>query len=121
MEESILTSTKKLLGIAEDYPHFDTDIIVHINSVFTVINQLGIGPKEGFAISGKEELWSDFIEYPKMYEMVKTYVYLRVRLLFDPPQSSALIEAINRQVNELEWRLSVIHDEIVKKEGNQNG
>lgn len=112
--ESILTSIKKLLGIAEDYPHFDSDIIIHINSILTIVSQLGIGPKEGFLITGPSEQWSDFIEHPKLYEMVKTYIYLRVRLLFDPPQSSALMDAMNRQANELEWRLSIIHDTLKK-------
>ncbi len=118
--ESILTSIKKLLGITEDYPYFDTDIILHINSVFTIINQLGLGPKDGFIISGKDEVWSDFIEEPKICEAIKTYVYLKVRLLFDPPQSSALIEAINRSISEFEWRLSIIHDDLARKEENQN-
>lgn len=118
--ESILTSIKKLLGITKDYPYFDTDIIIHINSVFTVINQLGIGPKEGFVISGDNETWSDFISEPKICEVVKTYMYLKVKLLFDPPQSSSLIEAINKSISEFEWRLSVIHDELAKKEENQN-
>lgn len=105
--ESILTSIKKLLGITEEYEHFDSDIILHINSVFMVLNQLGVGPKEGFSISDKEDLWEDYITEGLNLEAVKTYVFLRVRLIFDPPQSSAVIEAINRTINELEWRLNI--------------
>lgn len=105
--ESILTSIKKLLGITEEYEHFDSDIILHINSVFMVLNQLGVGPKEGFSISDKEDLWEDYITEGLNLEAVKTYVFLRVRLIFDPPQSSAVIEAINRTISELEWRLNI--------------
>lgn len=108
--ESILTSIKKLLGIAEDYEHFDTDIIMHINSTFMILNQLGVGPINGFTITDKNSTWDEFIEDSIKIESVKTYTYLKVRLIFDPPQSSAVIEAINRQINELEWRLNVAVD-----------
>lgn len=108
--ESILTSIKKLLGIAEDYEHFDTDIIMHINSTFMILNQLGVGPINGFTITDKISTWDEFIEDNIKIESVKTYTYLKVRLMFDPPQSSAVMEAINRQINELEWRLNVAVD-----------
>lgn len=107
---SILTSVKKLLGITEDYTHFDNDLIMHINSVFTILNQLGVGPEEGFAIKGKGAKWTDFLPEGTMLELVKSYVGLKVRLMFDPPTSSALIEAINRQIAEFEWRLNVAVD-----------
>lgn len=106
--ESILTSIKKMLGITEEYTHFDADLIMHINSVFVTLRQLGVGPKEGFRIEDETSLWSDFISEDDMrFESVKTYIYLKVRLLFDPPLNSAVIESINRISNELEWRLNV--------------
>lgn len=107
MDESILTSIKKLLGIPEDYEHFDQDIIIHINSVFMILNQLGVGPTEEFTITDKTAVWSDFISDNKKFESVKTYVYMKVRLLFDPPLSSAVMDCINKVINELEWRLNV--------------
>ena len=117
MNESILTSIKKMLGITEDYTHFDQDIIIHINTVLMILHQLGVGPKEGFAITDSYETWSDFLVDSKNIEAVKTYVYLKVRLLFDPPLSSAVTESINKSINELEWRLNVAVD---KTEVTQN-
>lgn len=105
--ESILTSIKKLLGIAEEYEHFDADIIMHINSVFSILTQLGVGPSEGFSISDKFATWDDFIQNDPKMEMIKTYVYMKVKILFDPPSSSALLEATNRSISEFEWRLNV--------------
>lgn len=105
--ESILTSIKKLLGIAEEYEHFDMDIIMHINSVFTILNQLGVGPPEGFAIKGKEEAWTDFMPEGQRLEAVKSYMHLKVKLLFDPPLSTAVTEAMSRMVSEFEWRINV--------------
>ena len=109
--DSILTSIKKLLGIDESYDHFDPDIIMHINSVFAILTQLGVGPVNGFSIQGDDERWSSFIgENFDLFALVKSYVYLRVRLLFDPPLSSAAIDAINRQISEFEWRMFVTAD-----------
>ena len=103
--ESILTSIKKLLGIIEDCTDFDTDIIMHINSVFMVLTQLGIGPSEGFTIKDKYAVWTDFIPEGSL-EATKTYIYLKVRLLFDPPSSSAVMESMNRMASEYEVRLN---------------
>ena len=86
--DSILTSIKKLLGIAEDYEHFDQDIMIHINSAFSVLNQLGVGPKDGFCIDGPDATWSDFLCNDSRLEFVKTYVYLKVKLVFDTQSSS---------------------------------
>lgn len=108
--ESILTSIKKLLGIAEEYEHFDADLIMHINSVFAILTQLGVGPSEGFSISDKYSTWDEFIEDDPRLEMVKSYIYMKVKLLFDPPTSSAVMEATNRLTSELEWRLNVATD-----------
>lgn len=105
--ESILTSIKKLLGIGEEYEQFDPDIVMHINSVFTDLNQLGVGPPEGFFIEDSTSEWTDFISEPGKIESVKTYIHLRVKLVFDPPTSSAVIESMQRQIDKLEWRLNV--------------
>ena len=105
--ESILISIKKLLGITEEYDQFDPDIIMHINSVFMVLTQLGVGPSEGFSIEDDTSVWSDFIQDTNKIEAVKSYIYLKVKLAFDPPLSSAVIESMNRLINELEWRLNV--------------
>lgn len=105
--DSILTSIKKMLGITEDYTHFDTDIVIHINSVFSILTQLGVGPPEGFYIQDKTTIWYEYISDPNKIEMVKSYMYLKVRLLFDPPSSSSVIEAFNKQISEFEWRLNV--------------
>lgn len=108
--DSILTSIKKLLGIAEEYTQFDEDIIIHINTVFLNLTQLGVGPEEGFAIENDAASWEDFINDNIQLQAVKTYVYLKVKLLFDPPLSSSVIESMNRMIAELEWRLNVAVD-----------
>ena len=105
--ESILISIKKMLGIDEEYTHFDADIIMHINSVFMILQQLGVGPKEGFAISDEFTVWIDYISDPVKLQIVKSYMALRVRLLFDPPTSSAHMESIKQQIAEFEWRMNV--------------
>lgn len=105
--ESILTSIKKLLGIAEEDTNFDQDLIMHINSVFMILTQLGVGPSKGFSIKDENDVWSDFIPEQSSLEAVKSYVYMKVRLMFDPPLSSAVADAINRNISELEWRLNV--------------
>lgn len=108
--ESILTSIKKLLGITEEYEHFDMDLIMHINSVFLILTQLGVGPKEGFMIEDETSLWTDFIEDSAQLQAVKSYMGLKVKLLFDPPLSSSVIESMNRMIAEFEWRLNVAVD-----------
>jgi len=111
VEQSILISTKKVLGIAEDYTAFDLDIITHINTAFSTLTQLGVGPAEGFMIEDAEPEWVDFYADDLQYNAVKSYVFLRVRYLFDPPQTSYLISATERQIQELEWRLNVHREE----------
>lgn len=108
--DSILTSIKKLLGIAEDYTHFDNDLIMHINSIFMVLTQLGVGPQEGFYIEDEFASWTDFVSDPIQLQAVKSYMYMKVRLMFDPPTSSAVTEAMNRMINEFEWRLNAAVD-----------
>ena len=108
--ESILISIKKLLGIASDYPQFDTDLIIDINSAIAVLTQIGIGPEEGYAITGETETWSDFIGTDPRLSYVKSYLHLKVKLLFDPPLTSSVMEADNRILAELEWRMLVATD-----------
>ena len=107
--ESILTSIKKLLGIAENNKDFDTDIVIYINTVFSDLTSIGVGPSEGFSIEDEYSIWNDFISEAdaKKLNNVKTYMYLRVKLVFDPPTNSALIAAIERSIEEFEWRLNV--------------
>lgn len=104
--ESILNTIKKMLGIAEDYDVFDMDIIVDINSVFSTLTQLGVGSKNGFAITGASETWDMFIADDPRLNNVKTYMYMKVRLLFDPPTSSAAISSMEKLIAEFEWRLN---------------
>lgn len=111
MTESILTSIKKLLGIEKDYDHFDADLIMHINSVLSILAQIGVGPTKGFSITGADEKWEDYVDLTT-FSLVKSYIYLKVKLLFDPPLSSAAMEAINRQISEFEWRLHVAADSV---------
>lgn len=115
MEKSILTSIKKLLGLAEDYTAFDTDIIIHINTVLMVLHQLGVGPEEGFTIKSVKDKWSDFVDDDANLEAIKTYIYLKVKLVFDPPQSGATMEALQNSIKEYEWRLNV------QAESNEEG
>lgn len=113
--ESILTSVKKLLGIDETYIHFDQDIIVHINSVFGILHQMGVGPENPVTIIDKTNVWNEFGE---VYEMVKTYVYLKVKLVFDPPANPTIVEALKQNASEIEWRLYIDSDyHNLKKEG----
>lgn len=107
-EENILNSVKKLLGIMPDITAFDQELIIHINAVFTILHQEGIGPDEGFAISSGEETWSDYFGEDlseNLYNSVKTLVYMRVKMIFDPPTNSALLDSFNKVINELEYRL----------------
>lgn len=106
MNESILTSIKAQLGIQEEYTAFDQQIIMHINSVLMVLNQLGVGPTAGFIISDKTATWNDFFSSDKNLEATKSYVGMRVRMLFDPPTTSIVAESMNRMINEFEWRLN---------------
>lgn len=110
MSDSILTSTKKALGITEDYTAFDVDILMHINSVFSTLHQLGIGPPGGFSIADKSTTWSSLLGDDARLNAVKTYVYLRVRMIFDPPGTSYLINSMDQQAKELEWRLNVARE-----------
>ena len=104
--ESILTSIKKLLNIAETDESFDPDVIIHINSCFFVLCQLGIGPIGGFSISDKTKTWVNYITDIEKVEAVKSYVYLKVRLIFDPPQSAFVVTSMEKEIAQYEWRLN---------------
>lgn len=104
--ESILLSIKKLLGITEEYDHFDTDLIMHINSVLMILTQLGVGPSEGFRIEDELATWEDYIGDREDIESIKSYLYLKVKLLFDPPLHSSVMQSMERFINEFEWRLN---------------
>ena len=105
--ESILTSIKKLLNIGEDDEAFDMDIIMHINSALMVLTDIGLGPADGYAIVDDGNTWEEFLGEGVNYEAAKTYVYLKVKIIFDPPPSTAALEAMNNQAKEYEWRLNV--------------
>lgn len=105
--DSILRSIKKLLGIEDAYTHFDSDIIMHINSVFLTLNQLGVGTDRVFQITDNSETWDEFLGDKTDQTPVQSYIYLKVRLLFDPPSTSFVINSIENQIKELEWRLNI--------------
>lgn len=107
--DSILLSIKKMLGIEEEYTHFDADIIMHINTVLGILTQLGVGPSTGYSIQDATNTWDEFITGSNL-EMIKSYIYLRVKMLFDPSLSSVVTGAINEQIAMLEWRINVTVD-----------
>lgn len=113
MTDSILTSIKKNLGVEDDYEVFDPDIIMYINSAFSTLNQLGVGPDEGFMIEDKTATWSTFLGTDPRLNAVKTYVQLRTKMLFDPPQTSYLLAAMEKQIQEHEWRLNVFMEHTI--------
>lgn len=111
MEPSILNSTKKILGIGDADTSFDVDIVMHVNSVLSVLTQVGIGPSEGYMIEDSTATWDAFIGTDPRLNLVKTYLYLRVRLLFDPPGTSYALDSMKNQIAEFEWRLNVQREE----------
>lgn len=106
MDLSILNSTKKVLGISEEYTAFDQDILTHINAAFATLNQLGVGAAAGFFIEDADAEWSEFSSDAVMLNMIKSYIYLKVRMLFDPPTTSFVLEAQKEQLQQFEWRIS---------------
>lgn len=107
---SILDDTKKLLGIHADDPSFDIDVMIHLNSAFAILNQLGVGPDDGFEVTDKNQLWADFLGTNKLINNVKSYIYLQVRMWFDPPTTSFDLSAKKEQILELQWRINVAVD-----------
>lgn len=113
METSILKSTKKILGLADEYEAFDLDIITHINSAFAILNQIGVGPIDAFTIEDDTAIWADLGLPQDQMNLVRTYIFLRVRMLFDPPTTSFLIDAVNKQIEEYETRLSYLRENAI--------
>lgn len=107
MDQSILKTIRKLIGPEEDYTHFDPDLIIHINTAIGILSQLGVGPEDGFFIQDETSKWSDFLEDEVMYEMVKSYIYLFVKNVFDPPSNSFIVNSFEKTLKELEWRIEV--------------
>lgn len=114
METSILVSTKKILGLDADYEAFDLDVITHINTVFATLNQLGVGPDAGFAIEDSSAQWGDFVitDNIPMQNAIKTFMYLSVRMIFDPPATSFALEALQHQIDQLAFRISVMREDV---------
>lgn len=110
--DSILNSTKKMLGLGEEYTVYDADIIALINSAFSVLTQLGVGPNGGFSIDDEDAVWDDFCNAGTLLSMVKTYIFMKVKLTFDPPTSASVLDAMKTQISELEWRLNVHVDPV---------
>lgn len=113
--DSILTSVKKLLGIEAEYTHFDADIIMHINAALMTLTQLGVGPAEGFFISDLTATWGAFIGTRTDIEAIKLFVALKVRLMFDPPSSSYVLDAMKNQIQEMEWRINIQVDKSTEE------
>jgi len=123
--DSILTSIKKLLGLGVDYTNFDEELVMHINSVLFTLMQMGAGPEAGFSIIDSTETWEDYLGYPlpAFVEPIKLYIYLKVRLSFDPPSSSFVLDSMQRQIAEMEFRINVqvdpappIVEEVIEEE-----
>lgn len=117
MEESILKSTKTILGIDPSYTAFDLEIITAINSAFSVLHQLGVGPDDGFMIEDDTALWDQFMllsgSEPSSKNLIRTYIQLKTRMLFDPPTTSFHIKAMEDQINQYEWRLNVAREYVL--------
>lgn len=105
--ESILLSVKRNLGITDEYKHFDEDLIIHINSALSILTQVGVGPEAGFAITDENSKWSDFMGSDKRLDMCQQFVYLRVKSIFDPPQTATVLDAYQKAADELIWRIEV--------------
>ncbi len=113
MEDSILVSTKKILGLAEEYTPFDLDILTHINAAFSTLSQIGVGPIGGFSLQDGTAVWADVGLPSDQLNLVRSYIFLKVRMLFDPPGTSFLLESMNKQISEFEWRLNGLREAVV--------
>jgi hypothetical protein len=110
MQDSILMTIRKLVCGDPYADHFDADLLVHINACFSILNQLGVGPENGFIVTDETQSWSSYIADNYILNMVKTYITLKVRVIFDPPLTSSVLEAMNKEISQLEWRLNVAVD-----------
>lgn len=124
LDQSILETIKKLLGLTNMITAFDEEITSHINSVFTTLNQLGVGPDEGYMINGYEQTWRDYVDNIQLATMVREFIYLKVRMIFDPPASSVVSDAYNQRTAEIEWRMNIQAEKIAaalaEKEGAES-
>ena len=112
MEESILITIKKMIGFDKDYDYFDTDLIVQINSCFSILGDLDLGPEEGFFITGEQQKWSEFIFTPSYLGMIKNYIFIKTKLVFDRPETAYAIQSLTKMAEELEWRLHMESERI---------
>ena len=112
MQDSILMTIRKLVCGDPYADHFDTDLLVHINACFSILNQLGVGPENGFVVTDETQSWSSYIADNYILNMVKTYVTLKVKKIFDPPLTSSVLEAMDKEISQLEWRLNVAVDPV---------
>ena len=112
MQDSILMTIRKLVCGDPYADHFDTDLLVHINACFSILNQLGVGPENGFVVTDETQSWSSYIADNYILNMVKTYVTLKVKKVFDPPLTSSVLEAMDKEISQLEWRLNVAVDPV---------
>ena len=112
MQDSILMTIRKLVCGDPYADHFDTDLLVHINACFSILNQLGVGPEDGFVVTDDTQSWSSYIADNRILNMVKTYVTLKVKKIFDPPLTSSVLEAMDKEISQLEWRLNVAVDPV---------
>ena len=120
MEESILKTIKQLIGCPDDFEQFDLDLTIHINSAFATLTQLGVGPKEGYRITGVDNVWNEFEDDPQKLSLIKDYVYIKTRLLFDPPTCGSLMDSLKEQLKEMEWRLYMLYDHISEDDEKGN-
>lgn len=123
LTNSVMLTVKKMLGIAEEYHAFDLDVITNINAVFLTLNQLGVGPRYPFLITGPETQWEDFLglEQNQILQGIQTYMYMRVRMMFDPPTNSFLVDSLRKQIEEMEWRFMTQVDYHTYRDGKLNG
>ena len=112
MQDSILMTIRKLVCGNPYADHFDNDLLVHINACFSILNQLGVGPEDGFVVTDDTQSWSSYIADNRTLNMVKTYVTLKVKKIFDPPLTSSVLEAMDKEISQLEWRLNVAVDPV---------
>ena len=112
MQDSILMTIRKLVCGDPYADHFDTDLLVHINACFSILNQLGVGPENGFVVTDETQSWSSYSDNDRILNMVKTYVTLKVKKIFDPPLTSSVLEAMDKEISQLEWRLNVAVDPV---------
>ena len=123
MEESILKTIKQLIGCPDDFEQFDLDLMIHINSAFATLTQLGVGPKEGYRITGVDNVWNEFEDDAQKLSLIKDYVYIKTRLLFDPPTTGSLMDSLKEELKEMKWRLYILYypiSEDDKKGENDN-